>query len=320
MREIPDARLADCTTLHLGGPADRFAIAESEDELIALVDEADQAKTPVLVVGGGSNLVVGDAGFAGTVVQIGYAQAWDDFVAGSVANNLAGVEALSGIPGTQLATAIQNVGAYGQEVSQTIASVRVWDRLMRGQRTFAAKECVFGYRTSRFKQDPARHVVLEVKFDLEPSESSKPIQYDELAKVLGVAVGERAPLNDVREAVLTLRRGKGMVLDPHDHDTWSAGSFFTNPVIDASQVPEGAPSYPESGGHTKTSAAWLIEHAGFPKGYGNEFVSLSTKHTLALTNRGEGSTMELLRLAAEIVDGVDDKFGIVLQFEPVIVG
>jgi len=230
------------------------------------------------------------------------------------------VEALSGIPGTTGATPIQNVGAYGQEVSQTLARVRTWDRLLKGVRTFAAADCSFGYRTSRFKQDPGRHVVLTVTFQLPLGDLGAPVHYAELARALGVEVGHRAPAREVREAVLALRRGKGMVLDADDHDTWSTGSFFTNPVVPPGAVPDGAPAWPQSDGLVKTSAAWLIEHAGFAKGYGNDRVRLSSKHTLALTNRGTATTEDLLVLARELRDGVEQRFGIVLVNEPVLAG
>lgn len=343
-----DPSLADLTTLRLGGPAARFVAVDDEQELVAVVGECDAAGESVLVVGGGSNLVVADVGFAGTVVhlrtrgvQVGddgcgvvsvtaaAGEPWDGFVARAVAEGWVGVEALSGIPGTVGATPIQNVGAYGQEVAQTIARVRVWDRVLRGQRTFSAADCGFGYRHSRFKADRfdaggGRHLVLDVTFDFHPGTLSAPVAYAELARTLGVAPGERAPLAEVREAVLGLRRGKGMVLDPADHDTWSAGSFFTNPVVDPSQVPEGAPSYPQPDGSVKTSAAWLIEHAGFGKGHGLDrpgaTVSLSTKHTLALTNRGGASTAALLDLAREVRAGVEARFAITLVNEPVLVG
>ncbi|KRC52713.1 MULTISPECIES: UDP-N-acetylmuramate dehydrogenase [unclassified Nocardioides] len=340
---MPDPALADLTTLRLGGPARRYVAAPDADALVAAVSEADAAGEPVLLVGGGSNLVVADEGFAGTVVHltgggvrveddacgvttvtVAAGEPWDDFVARAVAEGWPGVEALSGIPGTAGATPVQNVGAYGQEVAQTIARVRVWDRVLRGQRTFTAAECQFAYRHSRFKADPARHLVLDVTFELHPGELSTPVAYAELARTLGVEPGGRAPLADVREAVLGLRRGKGMVLDAADHDTWSAGSFFTNPFVEPSRVPEGAPSYPQADGSVKTSAAWLIEHAGFGKGHGLDRpgarVSLSTKHTLALTNRGGATTAELLDLAREVRDGVRERFGITLVNEPVLVG
>jgi UDP-N-acetylmuramate dehydrogenase len=331
--------LAELTTLRLGGPAAELVEAHDEAELIEAVRSADEQRVPVLVVGGGSNLVVADEGFEGRVVvvrhsglssegdacggafvEVGAGENWDDVVATAVDRGWVGIEALSGIPGTTGATPIQNVGAYGQEVSQTLARVRTWDRLLRGVRTFAAADCSFGYRTSRFKQDPGRHVVLGVTFQLAHGDLGAPVQYAELARALGVELGRRAPARDVRDAVLDLRRGKGMVLDPHDHDTWSTGSFFTNPVVPAADVPEGAPTWPQAGGLVKTSAAWLIEHAGFTKGYGNDRVRLSGKHTLALTNRGGATTDDLLALARELRDGVEQRFGIVLVNEPVLVG
>ncbi|WP_408896964.1 UDP-N-acetylmuramate dehydrogenase [Nocardioides sp. R1-1] len=338
----PDPALADLTTLRLGGPARRYVAAPDADALVAAVTEADQAGEPVLVVGGGSNLVVADAGFAGTVVHltgggvrvedggervrvsVAAGEPWDALVARAVAEGWVGVEALSGIPGTAGATPIQNVGAYGQEVAQTIEAVIVWDRALRGARTFTGEECRFSYRHSRFKADPGRHLVLKVTFAFDRGELSAPVGYAELARTLGVAAGERAPLAAVREAVLGLRRGKGMVLDPADHDTWSAGSFFTNPFVEADRLPEGAPSYPQPDGRVKTSAAWLIERAGFAKGFGLDRpgarVSLSSKHTLALTNRGGATTAELLALARAVRDGVRERFGIELVNEPVLVG
>ncbi|WP_343906988.1 UDP-N-acetylmuramate dehydrogenase [Nocardioides aquiterrae] len=335
-------RLADHTTLRLGGPAAHWVRATTEEELVAAVSAADAAGEPVLVLGGGSNLVVADAGFDGTVVEVvtrgvspdvedgvscggvlvtvAAGEGWDDLVALAVEKEWAGVEALSGIPGSVGATPIQNVGAYGQEVSQTIASVRVWDRTLRGVRTFANADCGFGYRTSRFKADPGRHVVLSVTFQLRQGSLGGPVAYAELARALGVAVGERAPLAEVRRAVLALRGGKGMVLDPADHDTWSAGSFFTNPVVAADAVPDGAPAWPQPDGTVKTSAAWLIEHAGFARGHGTDRVAVSGKHTLALTNRGGATTADLLALAREVRDGVEARFGIRLVNEPVLVG
>jgi UDP-N-acetylmuramate dehydrogenase len=291
------------------------------------------------VVGGGSNLVVADEGFAGRVVvvrnrgvteqadrcsgalvEVAAGESWDEVVAAAVHHGWVGVEALSGIPGTAGATPIQNVGAYGQEVAQTVARVRTWDRVQGRIRTFAAADCGFGYRTSRFKQEPDRFVVSSVTFQLRLGDLGAPVRYAELAGALGVQVGERAPAREVRDAVLDLRRRKGMVLDPADHDTWSTGSFFTNPVVPADAVPEGAPTWPQPDGLVKTSAAWLIEHAGFTKGYGNDRVRLSSRHTLALTNRGGATTAELLELAREIRAGVQQRFAITLVNEPVLVG
>ncbi|MGA8247667.1 MAG: UDP-N-acetylmuramate dehydrogenase, partial [Nocardioides sp.] len=271
--------LADHTTLRLGGPARAWVRASTEAELVDAVRRADEEGEPVLVLGGGSNVVVADAGFDGTVVEVATSgvhadvadddptgggvvvtvaagEDWDAFVARAVEHRWVGVESLAGIPGSVGATPIQNVGAYGQEVSQTIASVRVWDRRLRGVRTFAAGDCGFGYRTSRFKADPSRHVVLDVTFQLEQGELGAPVTYAELAGALDVGLANRARLSDVRRAVLRLRASKGMVLDPGDHDTWSAGSFFTNPVVPADRVPDGAPAWPQPDGLVKTSAAW----------------------------------------------------------------
>jgi UDP-N-acetylmuramate dehydrogenase len=332
--------LSDHTTLRLGGPARAWLRVTTEEEL---VDAMATAEGPVLVLGGGSNVVVADEGFDGTVVEVALAgvradvestdptcggvmvtvaagEEWDAFVAHAVEQDWIGLEALGGIPGLVGATPIQNVGAYGQEVSQTVARVRVWDRVLQGVRTFANADCRFGYRTSRFKVDPDRHVVLGVTFHLSQGSLGTSIQYAELARTLGVDLGQRAPLADVREAVLDLRRSKGMVLDPADHDTWSAGSFFTNPVVDAAVVPPDAPAWPQPDGRVKTSAAWLIETAGFAKGYGHDAVSLSTKHTLALTNRGGATTEQLLALAREVRDGVEARHGIRLVNEPVLIG
>ena len=339
--------LADHTTLRLGGPARRWVTARTEDDLVAAVTAADDADEPVLVLGGGSNLVVADEGFAGTVVEVATrgvhsdvegddptcggamvtvaaGESWDGFVATAVERGWVGVEALSGIPGSVGATPIQNVGAYGQDVSQTIAQVRVWDRVLRGFRTFAHADCGFGYRHSRFKADPGRHVVVSVTFQLRLGTLGAPVAYAELARALSVDLGARAPLADVRAAVLALRAGKGMVLDDADPDTWSAGSFFTNPVLDPADVPDGAPAWPQEDGTVKTSAAWLIEHAGLGRGWGAEVTggraTLSTKHTLALTNRGGASTADLLVLAREVRDRVEQRFGVRLVNEPVLVG
>lgn len=339
--------LAEHTTLRLGGPAGRWVRAATEAEVVDAVAAADAAGEPVLVLGGGSNLVVADEGFAGTVVEVATrgvttdeedgvscggamvtvaaGENWDELVELAVGRERSGIEALSGIPGSVGASPVQNIGAYGQEVSQTIARVRVWDRTLRGVRTFANADCRFGYRTSRFKADRVdpwggRHVVLSVTFQLGLGALGGPIAYAELARTLGVEVGERAPSVDVRRAVLELRRGKGMVLDAADHDTWSAGSFFTNPIVPADAVPDGAPAWPQPDGRVKTSAAWLIEQAGFAKGYGVGPVTLSGKHTLALTNRGGARTADLLLLAREVREGVAARFGIRLVNEPVLVG
>ena len=252
---------------------------------------------------------------------------WESFVARCVAEGLAGVESLSGIPGSIGATPIQNVGAYGQEVAETIVSVRALERATGELAELAPADCGFAYRSSAFKRDPGRWVVLAVTFALERRELSGPLAYAELARTLDVRPGEGAPLAEVREAVLGLRRGKGMVLDPADPDSVSAGSFFTNPILspgDFSALEERAerpPRFPEPDGRVKTSAAWLIERAGFQRGYGNpEGIAISSKHTLALTNRGAGTTAELLARAREIAARVEERFGVTLQPEPTLVG
>ena len=335
--------LSELTTLRLGGPPARFVAAATEDDVIAAVREADAAGEPLLVLAGGSNVVVADEGFPGTVVHVvtqgvertGDAtltvqagEPWDPFVARCVADGLAGVECLSGIPGSVGATPIQNVGAYGQDVSQTITAVRVLDRETGTVETLRSEDCGFAYRSSVFKRTPGRWVVLAVTFALVPGARSTPVRYAELARALGVELGESAPLADVREAVLALRRRKGMVIDPADPDSVSAGSFFTNPILSAEAFAElreraGAdpPHWPEPDGRVKTSAAWLIERAGFTKGHGDpETVAISGKHTLALTNRGGGTAAQLLALAEEIAKGVEERFGVALHPEPVLIG
>jgi UDP-N-acetylmuramate dehydrogenase len=341
MRTTTDLALANHTTLRLGGPARRLVEAETEAELVDAVRSLDAGGEPVLVLGGGSNLVVADEGFDGTVVairtrgvqadgdlcggavvQVAAGEAWDQLVQRAVASEWVGVEALSGIPGLVGAVPIQNVGAYGQEVSETIASVRTLDRRTGEIRTVAAADCGFGYRWSRFKADP-NAVVLSVAFQFRLGELGEPVRYAELARLLGVEPGTRVPSTVVREAVLELRASKGMVLDPDDHDTWSAGSFFTNPLLSpeqAASLPRDAPRWEQPDGRVKTSAAWLIGRAGFERGYGDGSIRVSGKHTLALTNRGGGTTSELLILAREIRDGVRAKFGVELVNEPVTVG
>jgi UDP-N-acetylmuramate dehydrogenase len=340
--------LAGLTTLRVGGPAARLVTATETGEVIDAVAEADAAGEPLLVLGGGSNLLVADAGFPGTVVRIATrgitpesadrcggavvrvaaGQVWDDVVARAVVEGWVGVEALSGIPGSTGATPLQNVGAYGQEVADTVHSVRAWDRLEGRIRTVAGPDCGFAYRSSRFKSERhrggPRYVVLDVTFQLELGDLSAPVKYAELARTLGVEIGDRVPLAEVRAAVLGLRAGKGMVLDAADHDTWSAGSFFTNPVLDAAdaaRLPAGAPRWPLPGDQVKTSAAWLIEHAGFGRGHGLPGpASLSTKHTLALTNRGTATAADLVGLARAVRAGVRARFGVELEPEPELVG
>jgi len=391
MREEQGVPLCGLTTMRVGGPAERMVTVETTDELVDAIREVDDADEPLLLLAGGSNLVVSDEGFAGSVVRIATSgvtvesaesadaadaadsadsgdvmvrvaagEVWDGVVVQAVEQGWSGIEALSGIPGCAGATPIQNVGAYGQEVAQAIASVRVWDRREQQVLTFANADCQFTYRHSLFKAEP-RYVVLDVLFRLHMDPLSGPVAYADLARALGVATGERVPLRDAREAVLAQRRRRGMVLDPADHDTWSCGSFFTNPIMSVSSYaalqdrvqtrlgdiggpdrgrsdrgrPDSAgsdrvdgrlgsvtiPRFEIPDGGVKTSAAWLIDKAGFGKGYGMPGpAALSTKHVLAVTNRGSATTADVVALAREIRDGVHDAFGVSLVNEPVLVG
>jgi UDP-N-acetylmuramate dehydrogenase len=331
-----DAPLAPLTTLRLGGPAKRLVPVESEAELVDAVREVDASGEPLLVLAGGSNLVLPDAGWPGVVVHVqtgGVAgedgvlevqagESWDELVAATVADGLAGFECLSAIPGSVGATPIQNVGAYGQEVAASVRSVRVFDRSTGAMSELAAAECGFGYRTSAFKGSD-RWVVLAVTFALRRSAASQPLRYAELARALEVEPGATAALDEVRAAVLALRRGKGMVIDRADPDTVSAGSFFMNPILDAdayARLDPAPPGFPQPDGRIKTSAAWLIERSGFRKGYARGRVAISSKHALALVNRGGATTEELLTLAREIAGGVRERFGVELEPEPTIVG
>jgi UDP-N-acetylmuramate dehydrogenase len=343
-----NAPLSALTTLRVGGPATRLLTPRTDEDLVAAVRAAEHRHDDILLIGGGSNLLIADSGFHGTAIRIATegvslqgtklelaaGESWTDAVAATVRAGLAGIECLAGIPGSAGATPIQNVGAYGQEVSSTITEVVAYDRVSEEIRTLTNKECAFSYRGSRFKEDPARFVVLRVRFELEDAGGlSAPVKYAETAGALGVRPGDRVPLAKARETVLELRAKKGMVLDEADHDTWSAGSFFTNPVLTAAEYaafldrvherlgPDVAPpAYPADGGATKTSAAWLIDKAGFTKGYGTGPARISTKHTLALTNRGTATTADLLALAREVQGGVRDAFGVTLVNEPVTVG
>ncbi|MEE2568029.1 UDP-N-acetylmuramate dehydrogenase [Pseudarthrobacter sp. J64] len=347
--------LSQMTTAAVGGPAATYVEARTEAEIIDAVRSVDAAGGELLIIGGGSNLLISDDGFPGTVVRLAsegftvnaedscggvsvVVQAghdWDSMVKHAVLHAWSGLEALSGIPGSTGATPVQNVGAYGSDVSQTIAAVRTWDREKSAVRTFTNSELKFGYRDSVLKQSTVngspRFVVLTVEFQLPVGRMSAPIRYAELARSLGVEPGKRAYSTDVRREVLRLRASKGMVLDPEDRDTYSTGSFFTNPVVSsavAAGLPEGAPQYPSgSEGLVKLSAAWLIEHAGFAKGYGLDpdsasggRASLSTKHTLAITNRGSATAKDMLAVAREVRDGVRDAFGIELHPEPLLIG
>jgi UDP-N-acetylmuramate dehydrogenase len=330
---LRDVLLAGLTTLGVGGPADRVIEVEDTAELVTAVREADEAGRPLLLLGGGSNVVAPDGGWPGDVVAVRTrgiernggrlvvqaGEPWDDLVAYTVEHGLAGVEALSGIPGSTGATPVQNVGAYGQEVAQTITAVRVYDRAEKNERVLAPAECGFAYRDSRLKREPGRFVVLDVTFELEEGELSRPVGYAELARRLDVEIGERAPLEGVRDTVMALRRGKGMVLDPADPDSRSAGSFFTNPIVPVDRAVDGCPSWPADGGQVKLSAAWLVEHAGFGKGTRDGHVGTSSRHSLALTTEPGATAGELLRFADRIVATVEEKFGVSLDREPTAV-
>jgi UDP-N-acetylmuramate dehydrogenase len=333
--------VADLTTLSVGGPAERLIEVRTAAELIEAVRSADDRGEPVLLIGGGSNLVVADDGFPGLVIlvrtsgvsQVGgrlvvaAGEPWDDLVSYAVTAGLAGIECLAGIPGLVGATPIQNVGAYGQEVADVVTRVRAYDRSSRKLRDLPPAQCGFSYRSSRFKAEAGRWVVTEVEFTLRPSRLAEPVRYAELSGALSVPPESAAPLTEVRDAVLSLRRGKGMVLDPRDPDTRSSGSFFTNPILDrpaflalTGRAGAQLPSYPEPDDHYKVSAAWLIDRSGFPKGYWSGAARLSTKHVLAVTNPGGATAAEVVTLAREIRDRVRERFGVTLVNEPVLVG
>jgi UDP-N-acetylmuramate dehydrogenase len=328
-----DVRLADLTTLAVGGPIERLIEVTDAEELVAAVRDADEAGRPLLLLGGGSNVVAPDEGWPGDVVAVRSrgvertggdltvqaGEPWDDLVAYTVEHGLAGMEALSGIPGSTGATPIQNVGAYGQEVAQTITAVQVYDRAEKVERRLLPAECGFDYRDSRLKREPGRFVVLEVTFALHPGSRSRPVGYAELARTLGVEVGETAPLADVRDAVLELRRGKGMVWDPADPDSRSAGSFFTNPIVPAARAVKGCPSWPAGDGQVKLSAAWLVQHAGFGRGTRQGNVGTSSRHSLALTTEPGATAAELLQFADRVIEAVRDQFGVTLVPEPTAV-
>ncbi len=334
------ADLRDYTSLRVGGPAKNFVEVGTEAEIIAAIEAAGDA--PILIIGGGTNILVADSGFEGTVVRInsrsmeaevdacsgatltiGAGENWDEFVALSIARGFAGLETLSGIPGTVGASPIQNIGAYGHEVSEFITRVRTYDRQAKGLKTFTLSECEFSYRNSHFKSHPGRYVVLDVQFNLRQGELTTAITYAELAKKLGIEVGEKAPIAATRNAVLELRGAKGMLLNPSDRDSWSAGSFFTNPIVSkeiAAGLPDGAPQWPTSDGRVKTSAAWLIEHSGVHKGDSHGGARVSTKHVLALTNAGNATATDIAELAKSAQKSVFEKFGITLEAEVNLIG
>jgi UDP-N-acetylmuramate dehydrogenase len=334
------AELRDYTSLRVGGPAKNFVEVGTEQEIIAAIEAAGDS--PILIIGGGTNILVSDNGFEGTVIRIasrsmksevdacsgatltiGAGENWDDFVALTIERGFAGLETLSGIPGTIGAAPIQNIGAYGHEVSEFITRVRTYDRVAKGLKTFTNSECDFSYRNSHFKSHSGRYVILDVQFNLRSGEVTTAITYAELAKKLGIEVGEKAPVTATRAAVLELRGAKGMLLNPSDRDSWSAGSFFTNPIVTqeiAAKLPEGAPQWPTPDGKIKTSAAWLIEHSGVHKGDSHGGARVSTKHVLALTNAGNATATDIAELAKSAQKSVFEKFGITLEAEVNLIG
>jgi UDP-N-acetylmuramate dehydrogenase len=334
-----DVALAPLTTLRVGPVARRLVTAASTEQLVAAL--RSPATRDALILAGGSNVVLADDLEDLTVIRVANSEItvrdglvlaeaganWDDVVVTALAHGLGGLECLSGIPGSAGATPVQNVGAYGAEVADSIRRVRLFDRRTGRDEWVAPQQMAFGYRTSVLKHS-AHAVVLEVEFALDVEGRSAPLRYGELARAMNAEPGERADPVQVREAVLALRRGKGMVLDDADPDTWSVGSFFTNPVVTAAeyerldaQVDGPVPSYPAADG-VKLAAGWLVEHAGFGKGYPADgaVARLSTKHALAVTNRGQATTADVIALARAVRDGVRTAFGIELTPEPTLVG
>ncbi len=332
--------LSSHTSLRVGGPATKFVNVATEAEIIDAITAAGDE--PILILGSGTNLLVSDQGFNGTVIKIsnnqvkaevdacsgatltiGAGENWDDFVALTIERGFAGLETLSGIPGTVGAAPIQNIGAYGHDVSEFITRVRTFDRQTKALKTFTNLECEFSYRSSIFKKNPGRYVVLEVQFQLRSGELTTPITYGELAKELGIEVGEKADVIKTRDTVLRIRARKGMLLNNQDHDCWSAGSFFTNPIISkelADKLPVEAPRFVQENGSIKTSAAWLIENSGIIKGESINGARVSTKHVLALTNSGTATATDIAQLAAKVRDAVELKYGIKLEPEVNLVG
>ena len=334
-------QLSSFTTLRVGGPARKIIHAHSEAELIEFVKAADSAKEPILILGGGSNLLISDAGFAGTVIrveskgnaldydacsggliEVSAGEDWDKFVEISIEKGFADLESLSGIPGTVGGAPIQNIGAYGHEISETIARVKTYDRSKGKVKTFTNTECKFSYRNSIFKEQPGRYVILTVTFQLRKGAQSLPITYAELAKQLSVNIGDQVEVAKVREAVLKLRASKGMLINL-ENEIYSAGSFFVNPILSksaADQLPADAPRWPQNDGKIKTSAAWLMEHSGVIKGEKLAGAQISDKHVLALTNSGGATAEDIVELAKRARKKVYEKFGIKLEAEVQLVG
>jgi UDP-N-acetylmuramate dehydrogenase len=334
-------QLSSFTTLRVGGPARKIVHAHSEAELIEFVKAADSAKEPILILGGGSNLLISDAGFAGTVIrveskgnaldydacsggmiEVSAGEDWDKFVEISIEKGFADLESLSGIPGTVGGAPIQNIGAYGHEVSETIARVKTYDRSKGEVKTFTNAECKFSYRNSIFKEQPGKYVILTVTFQLRKGAQSLPITYAELAKQLSVNIGDQVEVTKVRQAVLKLRASKGMLINL-ENEINSAGSFFVNPILSksaADKLPADAPRWPQNDGKVKTSAAWLMEHSGVVKGEKLAGAQISNKHVLALTNSGDATAEDIIELAKRARKKVYEKFGIKLEAEVQLVG
>ena len=332
--------LSKYTSFRVGGPASKIIQVSTEAEIIAAIE--DVGDSPILIMGGGTNVLISDKGFDGTVIRIsnnsvqsevdacsgatltiGAGEDWDTFVQTTIDRGFAGLETLSGIPGTVGAAPIQNIGAYGHEVAEFITRVRTYDRQEKALKTFTNSECQFSYRNSYFKAHPGRYVVLEVQFQIRRGEFSDPITYVELSKKLGIEPGEKAPVAATRAAVLELRASKGMLLKNDDHDSWSAGSFFTNPIISqqaADELPNAAPKWPLNDGRVKVSAAWLIENSGIHKGDEVGGARISTKHVLALSNSGNATASDIAELAKRARNQVKEVFGITLEAEVNLVG
>jgi len=343
MRTRTDVPLAPLTTLRIGGPAARMVELEREEDVPEAIRDASAPGGSLFVLGEGSNVVVGDEGFSGlvarmcirgvqvraggdrVVVDVGAGESWDGLVARAVEEGWRGVASMSGIPGLVGATPIQNVGAYGEEVSDTIVGVRAFDREAGAFVELAPSACGFGYRASVFK-GLSRWIVTRVRFAFERGEETV-VRYGELARALSLSEGAVAPSRVVRETVIELRRAKGMVLRDDDPDSVSAGSFFVNPVVDAGRLAvieasagERPPRFDAGGGRWKVPAAWLVERAGFSKGWGTGRAGVSRQHALALVNRGGATARELLEVARAIRGGVEARFGVLLEPEPVLVG
>ncbi|CAN1490650.1 MurB UDP-N-acetylmuramate dehydrogenase [Candidatus Nanopelagicaceae bacterium] len=332
--------LSKYTSFRVGGPASKIIQVSTEAEIIAAIEDAGDS--PILIMGGGTNVLISDKGFDGTVIRIsnnsvqsevdacsgatltiGAGEDWDTFVQTTIDRGFAGLETLSGIPGTVGAAPIQNIGAYGHEVAEFITRVRTYDRQEKALKTFTNSECQFSYRNSYFKAHPGRYVVLEVQFQIRRGDFSDPITYVELSKKLGIEPGDKAPVTATRAAVLELRASKGMLLKNDDHDSWSAGSFFTNPIISqqaADELPNAAPKWPLNDGRVKVSAAWLIENSGIHKGDEVGGARISTKHVLALSNSGNATASDIAELAKRARNQVKEVFGITLEAEVNLVG